>query len=297
MSKYWNVRKGRWEDRYPGKRSTYDRRVRARNTSYRGNISRYFPGSLPYKGEKKYFDFTRVMTYDGDNATWDAKIPNANATASPIYVNHPATPTTNRGLLLIPTGTSYNQRIGQKVFLASLHLRINLTQAAKTIISETERPNVAGNQIIFLCVIDHQANGTVPTLGDVLNEPTTTGANPTVDSELWFRRLDRVGRWTVLWWEVMTLKPDLAAPGVDGDVGGVVAYQYPRQLYPTIYKDFNLKGLTIEYSDNNDPTTAATICCNNIHLFVAARFDVNAGSRNCYNSINADINGRVRFRD
>ncbi len=181
--------------RYPSRRrpkrsyKTMSRRPRrAIRKAYRkGNIRA--GGTL--RPELKYFD-------SFDTGTLGATLaPIMNADTS---MNSPA------------QGTTALTRIGDKIIVRSINLRLTFRQPPTT---ATVLGTTAGNLVRVILLIDHQCNGTVPTVGDILT--TTTDTNS-------FREMQTTARFTVLMDKFIVFNPivTIDTPATpDWTVGGI----------------------------------------------------------------------------
>jgi len=250
-----------------------------------GNYGRYGGEG----GETKYWDMTAKI---GDTAAGEMGIiSNPNGSAVGILWNGASAG--NNSMCLIPGGSNQNQRIGQKVRVTSLDLDLILK------FNQHDHQNVNGDTTInqtlhFLLLIDRQANGTAPNVSEVMQDPTvSTGTNPLTASQ-WFRRLDRTGRYTILWNKGYTFRrTDPQVLTLSGAIAPNI--NYPEEVVRHVRKHFKLDEI-IEYQDSVNTTgppvsyPLSKVCCNNIVLYCYADID-NTGA--CQMLVRA--NARLRF--
>jgi len=254
------------------------------NGKYRrvGNYGRY---SGTGAQEHKYWDFT--FDAGGDGA--DQSLPNSTSgTFKPLYVNDAGA--NNESLCLIPAGSDQNSRIGQKVRLLTLDLRINVLLPANTTVGGTAMHD--GNVLHLALIMDHQANGTVPDYNEVFQNPTGTTGTDTTNCVDWFRRLDRTGRYTVLW-NKSYLCNRAGGGGYSPTAGGYDVHMSEHNCRQ-MDKHFKLDTI-IEYQDSvNEPDgsySMSKVCCNNLILFAFVRLNnATVGRR-----VALQGNGRIRY--
>lgn len=238
--------------------------------------------------ELKYWDFTTDI---GGSSEPQNFITGTAGSNGPIFVNGAGA--SNKSLVLIPGGSTQNFRIGQKVSLKSVHLKIdcNMTGFSAAALPVTTRTT---NNVYFIIVIDHQCNGTVPTFEEVFQDPTDSTGTLAQRLQNWFRRLDRSSRYTIL----KIKKIRLVRPGtsVIHTVAGPATTHYMQG--PTTNWKWNkkLNGLVIEYQDSintaGPPVSypLSKVCCNNLIMFAVADQTLDTTSQ-----VTCKVNGRIRF--
>lgn len=138
---------------------------------------RRLPGQIP---QKKYMDWAPSLV----------TIPTANLTV--LGTNTAA----NQGVNLVPQGTTDITRVGNKINICNIDLHYALSMADDTVAGAIENANV---RLMF--ILDKQANGSVPTGSDILNNGTSIAD---------FRNMDTVDRFQILWDKNFTLQPTAA---------------------------------------------------------------------------------------
>ena len=172
-------------------------------------------------------------------------------------------------LNIVPQGTNQSERIGRKIYIHNIRLRMTLTNTG------TDFNNTDAIVRIIL-YIDHQANGAAATGDEILDN--TIGPN-LLDN---FRNLAQQERFTVLWdktWNLNSTSSNNAA------AGGLIS-PTNRQLFTKFSHTFK-SPIPIEYSGVNGSLVEQT--SNNIGLLY-----ITNGANTKY-----DVFGisRIRFMD
>lgn len=217
-----------------------------------GNYGRY----ITMGNETKYLDI----------AFQDTDLDGIQTSTLPVETNKQGATTTatDRTLSAVAQGTSFNQRIGQKICMKSLDLNI-LWDSKKW--ESTAGVNDVNAQLVVAVVLDHQANGAVPTWADIFQNPNDTGAGngalPMVS--MWFRRKDRPTRFTVLARRIYTPTAGLPVQIHNDGTNNEKRY-FTGTAHRPIKLHFNLKNTVVEY----DGTTGAVTeqCCNTLMVFL-----------------------------
>lgn len=178
--------------------------------------------------------------------------------AAPISSNIPSTG--NISLLSgVAAGTDYNQRVGRKITMRSLLLRINLTALSTT-------TQATGDSIRIIVFYDTQTNGAVPLVADVLQSVFYTSP----------LNLNNRDRFKVI------MDKTIGVEACTYTAGALVAGS-PRQRDITKYRKFRLEAI---YSGTG--ATVGSIATGGIFVLYISQ-------QNNFNNITID--SRVRFVD
>lgn len=156
-------------------------------------------------------------------------------------------------LLYIPQGTAANQRIGRKITVKSIYIRLHITslpfKGLSAVAPETDLSLVDNRFVVYL-MLDKQANGALPPSSDIFNPVTIRGA---------LRKLENSERFQVLATMQSDSKkrtPTIVPNGPAFDVHSPAEVQY-HELYKRV-------NIPIEYNGpSGDP---AEVRSNNLFL-------------------------------
>ena len=164
--------------------------------------------------------------------------------------------------------TSENGRIGRKIVVSSLHIR-----GAWQFGSDPTLANL-DNRLRIIVFVDKQANGTAPTMADVVS----TAGTVDIDS---FRNMSQISRFTVL----MDRVYDITVPAIFQDAAGTG--DNPPQAHT--WKFSKRLNLVIEYDSTAADGSIGTITSNNIAVMAICE--------NANKAPTVAYTARIRFRD
>lgn len=184
----------------------------------------------------------------------------------------PTGATIQDSFFIIPSGTGATQRIGRKVTVKSLMIRMTIERyPIKDVVANTNA--YTADTLRVIVALDRQTNGLAPVISDLLASTQYQSYNSLVNK----------GRFTVLWDNVYTLNDT----GVGSD--GTNVYTPGIEINVTFMKKLNLP---IEYSGTNG--TVDEIRSNNICMFAISKL---AGSSSTIPDIYLNWTARVRYAD
>lgn len=137
-----------------------------------------------------------------------------------------ASPTLLNG---VDQGTDYNQRLGRKIVIQSIYLRMGITPA---VAASYVTGNVAhtGQKVRVMLVVDKQTNGAAFSATDLLGGGATTES---------MNNLSNRERFVVLYDKVMNFGPGYYSAGVWQPLGGYTGIPffkiYKKIKIPTVY--------------------------------------------------------------
>lgn len=144
------------------------------------------------------------------------------------------------------TGNTNQTRIGSKAFISSLYI--------KGFVDQDAGANSNAQRVRCILFIDHQSNGNVATLAEVLD----LGAQDKMNS---YRKLENTRRFTVLYDKIM----DMQHPSGAGNTASNTFTQTFREI--KIFKKFN-KPIAVRFQDGDTAGLDADILDNNILMAV-----------------------------
>lgn len=246
---------------------------------------KYGGGTIHPGNELKYFDTGAQLT-----ATTD--FVDAGAESGVFFVATVGSGGSGRSLNLINSGSSQFNRIGVKVWIRSVHLRIKWEQegnqrSATDFSSMTNWDKTTNNMMWIWVVLDRQANGANATFGDVFQDPTASSTTVAAALPQWYRNIERVSRFKILHkgcYPMIRANSDAVWNGTN-----VIAAMWDQAQIP-IELDIPVNEI-VEYQDaDGSDTTMNKVCCNNITVFVGGNYESSTPR-----AIKADINARTRF--
>lgn len=258
--------------------------------------------------EIKYFDFTTKMAFTADAPTGVQQMTyGVTAGTQPaIFVNNA---TDEQSLNLIETGAGQSQRIGNKVKCVALKmfLQADFPAIALQAVDASQTGSVPEfNQNLHVCIIlDHQANGAAPLWNEVFQEPvaskgTSGGLGRAQDPSMWFKRMDRLSRYTILHRKNYNYKrPE--STFIPQDVAADEGFSMFGQTdFKPIEVNIPLRTV-IEFQDSVGGTVPLSkICCNNLLCFVfcdnnASYTSAGGPNQQGPNALTCNINGRLCY--
>lgn len=173
----------------------------------------------------------------------------------------------------IQEGAGFNNRIGRKVAMRSLHIRGTVTG---TNVATT--PGLARAIIVY----DKQTNGAAPVWADVVTSVTqAAGASSTVFGHI---NLNNRDRFVVLMDWVQTMPGQTAVSGVNN------AAPFPNACEMTINRFIKLKNLETQFNATANPATVAQITTGSLYLLTF-------GSEPAATGFTFEFGSRLRFQD
>jgi len=157
---------------------------------------------------------------------------------------------------LISAGSSYFNRIGRKITLKSLHVKLFL---------DNLRTTASADYLRIMVVYDGQSNGSLPSISDIIQDTDQTGTNATYSSSS--TNLNNRDRFRVLAdWRLV--------PPTCTNTAGVITNLSaidPVQPLMDLERYIKLKGLSTQYKADSSPAVIGDIATGALLLVTYGR--------------------------
>lgn len=248
--------------------------------------------------ELKSHDLTMDFTYEGGAGTGETVLGQA---ATGVVNAEDLAPLNWNGLtgiqksmVGIPAGNGLRERIGTRVNIKSVDITLRLTgpkhsSGAAGLVSTQQK-------VYVMLVVDKQANGGSPVLGDILQLPTAAAEGPigptiigATSPEIWFRALRNTSRFIVLFRKCFVCPNKRAVWN-----GATYDYQGWEKCEWTKHVETDIQ---INYRDSNNEEggtySIAGVSCNNI-CFFAWTSEQNETTNS--GKVTGSVTARLRFK-
>lgn len=254
-------------------------------TRIAGNYGRYSGPKAELKWQDQVFQ-TDHASIAATNAAQDS--------GAIVWLAPAVSPTSGLSLNLIAAGTGANQRVGRKVTLRHVEIKLRLNMKSQNVtIDATDK--ALGVRFRWVVLIDHQCNGTDLTVNSVFGQPGSTAVangGTGVTNTFSYRQLANLKRFTILHDRVFNWQPKCiqaeysnATPSVPSETnffveGGQISKSFSSAL-----------NLPIEFATSAGTPAIADVRSNNLISFVLIDSH--------YDQVNfrADGVARVRYSD
>lgn len=135
----------------------------------------------------------------------------------------------------MPDGTGESQRIGRKITITGITLRLNIEFQAQSTSNSLNAAQTAHETLRLILYIDKQCNGAAATASEILYDVSQEGGPPVIPEYNEFRNLAHVRRFVILYDKLITFNSN-AIGGAGFNVADVLVGMSERNV-----RDYQIK--------------------------------------------------------